>query len=65
MKPEYVPPTEIGKQRHAWFKAHAKCRMTMDEYVILNEEALRLFPISEEERRLKTESLMAMPEFVL
>ena len=65
MKPDYVPPTEIGKQRHVWFKAHAKSRMTMDEYVSLNEEALRLFPPSEEERRLKTETLLAMPEFVL
>ena len=65
MKPEYVPPTEIGKQRHVCFKAHAKSRMTMDEYLSLNEEALRQFPISEEERQLKSENLMPMPEFVL
>jgi len=65
MKIEYIPPTEIGKQRHAWFKAQVKPGMTFDEVIWLNEEALRLFPRSEEERRLKTESLMAMPEFVL
>jgi hypothetical protein len=65
MKTEYVPPTEIGKQRHAWFKQHVKPGMTFDEAVRLNDEALSLFPPTEEERRLKTESLMAMPEFVL
>ena len=65
MKTEYVPPTEIGKQRHAWFKEHVKPGMTFDEAVRLNDKALRLFSPTEEERRLKTESLMAMPEFVL
>jgi len=65
MKTEYVPPTEIGRQRHAWFKAHIKPGMTFDEAVRLNDEALRLFPPSQEDRRLKTESLKAMPEFVL
>ena len=65
MKTEYVPPTEIGKQRHAWFKEHVKPGMTFEEGARLNSEALRLFPLSEEECRLKTESLMAMPEFVL
>jgi hypothetical protein len=65
MKTEYVPPTEIGKQRHAWFKEHIKPGMTFDEAVRLNDEALRQFPTTAEERRLKTETLMAMPEFVL
>ncbi len=65
MKTEYVPPTEMGRQRHAWFKEHVKSGMTFDETVRLNDEALRLFPPSEEERRLKTESLETMPEFVL
>lgn len=65
MKPEYVPPTEVGNQRHAWFKDHVKPGMTLDEVVRLNNEALELFPRTEEERRLKTESLMTMPEFVL
>jgi hypothetical protein len=65
MKLEYIPPTEIGRQRHAWFKERVKPGMTFEEAVRLNDEALRLFPLSEEERRLKTESLMAMPEFVL
>lgn len=65
MKPEYVPPTEIGNQRQAWFKERAKPGMTMDEYIRLNGEAMSRFPVSEEERRLKTESLLAMLEFVL
>ncbi|HEY4415154.1 MAG TPA: hypothetical protein VGO57_05630 [Verrucomicrobiae bacterium] len=65
MKPEYIPPTEIGKQRHAWFKAHVKLGMAFADIIQLNDEALHLFPTTEEERRLKTESLIAMPEFVL
>ena len=65
MKTEYESPTEIGKQRHAWFKKHGKTGMTFEESIRLNDEALRLFPVTKEERRLKTESLMAMPEFAL
>jgi hypothetical protein len=65
MKTEYVPPTEIGRQRHAWFKQRVKPGMTFAEAVRLNDEALNLFQPTEEERRLKTESLMAMPEFAL
>jgi hypothetical protein len=65
MKLEYVPPTEMGKQRQAWFKEHHKPGMTFGEVIQLNEEALHLFPPTDEERRLKTESLMAMPEFVV
>jgi hypothetical protein len=65
MKTEFVPPTEIGRQRHAWFKERAKPGMTFDEAVWLNDNALRLFPPSQEERRLKTESLKTMPELVL
>jgi hypothetical protein len=65
MKPESVPPTEIGRQRQTWFKARVKPDMTFEEAVRLNDEALTSFPPSEEERRLKTESLKAMPEFVL
>lgn len=65
MELEYIPPTEIGRQRHAWYKQRAKPSMSFEENFRLNEEALRLFPASEEERRLKTKSLLAMPEFVL
>jgi hypothetical protein len=65
MKTEYVPPTKIGKQRQAWFKERVKPGMTFEEVVRLNDEALTLFPPTEEERRRKTETLMAMPEFVL
>lgn len=39
--------------------------MTFEEVIRLNDEALSLFPVIEEERRQKTEDLMAMPEFVL
>jgi hypothetical protein len=65
IKTEYVPPTEIGRQRHAWFKEHVEPGMTFDEIVRLNDEALNLFPPTEEERRLKSESLKDIPEFVL
>jgi hypothetical protein len=65
MKLEYVPPTEIGRQRQAWFRKHVWLGMTFDETVRLNDEALRLFPVTDEERRLKFESLKEIPEFVL
>jgi hypothetical protein len=65
MKTEHAPPTEIGRQRHAWFQVHAKPGMTFEEFIRLNGEALHLFLSTEEERQLKTESLMAIPEFVL
>jgi hypothetical protein len=65
MKTEYVPPTEIGRQRHAWFKARVKTHMTLEESVLLNDEALTLFPPTEEERRLKWENKKGIPEFVL
>jgi hypothetical protein len=62
---EFLPPTGIEKQRNAWFKERAKPGMTFEEIIRLNDEALHLFPPAEEERRQKTNSLMAMPEFVL
>jgi hypothetical protein len=65
MKWEYIPPTEVGRQRQAWFREHSKPGLTLDEYIRLNDEALRRFPVSAEERRLKTESRMEIPEFVL
>jgi hypothetical protein len=65
MKPAYVPPTEIGRQCHVWFKEHVRPGMTFDETVRFNDEVLRLFPPTEEERPLKAESLKQMPEFVL
>jgi hypothetical protein len=65
MSLEFLTPTGIEKQCSAWFAERAKPGMTMDEFIRLNDEALRLFPRTEEERRRKTESLMAMPEFVL
>ena len=65
VKTEYMPPTEIGKQRHTWFKEHVKPDMKFEEIARRNDEALNLFPPTEEERRLKSESLKDIPEFVL
>ena len=65
MKMENLPPTETERQRGAWFQERAKPGMTLDGYFRLNDEALHLFPPTAEERQRKTESLMAMPEFVL
>jgi hypothetical protein len=65
MKTEFVPPTEIEKQRNAWFKQRAKPTMTFEECIRLNDEVLHLFPPTKEERRQKKEDLMVMPEFVL
>ena len=65
MKMEYIPLTQIEKHRSAWFKKHVKLGMIFEQFIRLNDEALHLFPRTEEERRKKTESLMAMPEFVL
>ena len=65
MKMEYMPPTESERQRSSGFKEHARSGMTFQEAVRLNAKALSLFPVTEEERRLKTEDLMAMPEFAL
>jgi hypothetical protein len=65
MSSESLLPTKMEIRRAAWFKKHAKSGMTFTECVNLNDEALRLFPPTKEERRRKTESLMAMPEFVL
>jgi len=65
MKMKFVPPTEIEEQRNAWFKERAKPGMTFEEFIRLNDEGLHLFPPAEEERRRKTDSVMAMPEFVL
>jgi hypothetical protein len=65
MKMAFVSPIEIENRRNDWFKQRARSGMTMDELIRLNDQALDLFPQTEEERRQKTESLMAMPEFVL
>ena len=65
MKEQPSLPTDIKQQRSAGFKERARPGMTTDEAIRLNDEALRLFPVSREERRQKTEDLKAMPEFVL
>ena len=63
MKKDTWTPTEIEKQRDTWFKERARPGMTFEEVMRLNDEANNLFPPTLEERRRKTESLRAMPEF--
>jgi len=65
MKKDYSLPTNNKQLRSAWFKERVKPGMTLDEAIRLNDEALRLFPVTKEERRQKMEDLMAIPEFVL
>jgi hypothetical protein len=65
MKRQSTPSPDVRQQRSTWFKEHVRPGMSTEEVFRLNEEALRLFPRTEEERRQKAESLMAMPEFVL
>ena len=65
MSQEFLLPTQIEKQRHAYFSKRAKPGMTMGEYFQLNQEILRLFPVTREERQAKFEQWKAIPEFVL
>jgi len=65
MNLEFQPPTEVEQQRSEWFRQRTKTGMSVDEFIRLNEEAMRSFPLNEEERRRKAESLKGIPEFVL
>jgi hypothetical protein len=65
METEHNPSTEIRQKRSAWFNQRLKPDMTFEEIIRLNEEALRSFPVTKEERQQKFEDLMAIPEFVL
>jgi hypothetical protein len=65
MNEQPLLPTDIRQQRSAWFKERTRPGMTFEEVIRLNEEALRLFPVTEEERRQRFEDLRAIPEFVL
>jgi hypothetical protein len=49
MSLEFLPPFEIESQRSAWFKNHAKPRMTFEKFIRLNDEAFNLFPRTEAE----------------
>jgi len=62
---DFPPQSEIEKQREAWWAEHFKLDMTFTETARLNEQAFTLFPITEQERRKKTERLKNIPEFVL
>jgi hypothetical protein len=55
--------SEIEKQRDTWFNGRLKPGMSFEPVIQLNKEAFRLFPRTERERKRKTASLMAMPEF--
>lgn len=61
-----IPPqTEIEKKRAAWWAEYAKPGTTFSEAVQLNDELIRLYPPTKEEREQKTRDLEAMPAFVL
>jgi hypothetical protein len=61
-----VPPqTEIEKKRAAWWSERVRPGMTFVEVVRLNEELLKLYPPTNEEREVKRRDLEAMPEFAL
>jgi hypothetical protein len=55
--------TEIEKKRATWWTEHFKTDMPVAEVLKLNEQCASLFPATPDERRLKTESLLSMPEF--
>lgn len=55
----------MSRKRHDWVQQHVRPGVTFEEGVRLNDEALRLFPPTDEERRLKMERLKDIPEFVL
>jgi len=60
-----IPQTGIEKKRAAWVAKHLKSEISIGEKFQLLDQCRMLFPATPEERRRKTESLMAMPEFVL
>jgi hypothetical protein len=60
-----IPQTEIEKKRASWLVEHFKSEMSIGERFQLLDQCRMLFPQTPEERQRKTESLMAMPEFVL
>jgi hypothetical protein len=57
--------TELQKLRSAMFAELYKKGMSLNEVFEINEQVRLRYPVTEEERRQKTESLMRMPEFVL
>jgi hypothetical protein len=63
MKKDIWATTEIEKQRDAWSKEQVKPNMTYEGFFQLNDECLRLFPVTLEERQRKTERPKAIPEF--
>jgi hypothetical protein len=62
---KFIPQAEIEKKRAAWLAEHLKSGMSIGERFQLLDQCRMLFTATPEERRRKTESLMAMPEFVL
>jgi hypothetical protein len=65
METKYIPKIESERQRIEWFNAHLKPGMNTNEVLALNDQARRLFPVSDEERRDRAEYLKRIPEFVL
>lgn len=62
---EIPEPTELEKQRAAWFAERARPGMSMTDYCELNDEVRRLYPFTPEEWDRKRESRKDIPEFVL
>lgn len=62
---EDFPKTEIQKLRAAMWAELYKKDMPLSEVWKIQDQIRKKYPVTEEERRLKTESLKRMPEFVL
>lgn len=59
------PLTDIQKKRKEMWSWHYKPGMSLTEVCDLNSKIIAQFPPTQEERKLKWESLKDMPEFVL
>jgi len=59
------PQTEIQKLRAAMWAELYKKGMPLEAVWRINDQKRQKYPVTEEERREKAESLMRMPEFVL
>jgi hypothetical protein len=62
---EDFPQTEIQKLRAGMWAELYKNGMSLNEAFALNREITKRYPITDEERREKTEYLKRIPEFVL
>jgi hypothetical protein len=56
--------TEIERKRAAWWAAHGRPGMPLDEVLRLNEDLITLFPMTPEEREQRAGQMVDV-EFVL